>query len=162
MGGRFCSDSSGYNGEDIILIFGNVFASFYRLVPPGYGKAFGVEMENVTPTLKCPNTTESYGGSYRLKSGLITADELTLAGDTMGLGGDNYLNRGASNHYWSMSPFFFSSGFKGAGVSIFGKTFDSQGVERDFFVRPVINVSTDNGFTSGDGTAENPYVITAE
>ena len=32
----------------------------------------------------------------------------------------------------------------------------------NFGIRPVINVTTDNGFTSGDGTASNPYVITAE
>ena len=26
-------------------------------------------------------------------------------------------------------------------------------------IRPVINVMPDNGFTGGDGTAENPYVL---
>ena len=28
-----------------------------------------------------------------------------------------------------------------------------------FKVRPVINVTTNNGFISGDGTATNPYVL---
>ena len=32
-----------------------------------------------SPTLKCPSTNESYGGSYRLKAGLITADELAIS-----------------------------------------------------------------------------------
>ena len=29
-------------------------------------------------------------------------------------------------------------------------------------LRPVINVTTDNGFVSGDGTAQNPYILNAE
>ena len=28
--------------------------------------------------------------------------------------------------------------------------------------RPVINVTTNNGFASGDGTAQNPYVVEVE
>ena len=40
--------------------------------------------------LKCPATSESYGGSYRLKAGLITADELALrAGESMYVTGNN-------------------------------------------------------------------------
>ena len=32
-------------------------------------------------------------------------------------------------------------------------------LDDNFVVRPVINVTTDNWFTSGDGSTENPYVI---
>ena len=32
-------------------------------------------------------------------------------------------------------------------------------VNLDAGVRPVINVTADNGFTSGDGTVDSPYVI---
>ena len=88
IGGRFCSDSSGYREET--MFGGSVFASFDRL-GSAYGKVMGLEMqENVTPTLKCPTTSESYGGSYRLKAGLITADELVLAGESMGVVGNSY------------------------------------------------------------------------
>ena len=35
-------------------------------------------------------------------------------------------------------------------------------VDWNGYLRPVINVTTDNGFASGDGTSENPYIIQAE
>ena len=153
--GRFCSDSSGYREET--MMGGNVFASFDRL-GSAYGKVMGLEMqENVTPTLKCPTTSESYGGSYRLKAGLITADELVLAGESMGVIGNSYLNSGSSNiYYWSMTPAVFRLG--GAFV---WDGFEHPGnyVGSDNAVRPVINVTTDNGFTSGDGAASNPYIL---
>ena len=155
-GGRFCSDSSGYREET--AVGGNVFASFDRLAPV-YGKLMGLEMqENVTPTLKCPSTTESYGGSYRLKAGLITADELVLGGETFGVVGNSYLNPGESGmYYWSMTPADFGLGSAGVWTE-FG-VLGNGGVDGGDAVRPVINVTTDDGFTSGDGTASRPYTI---
>ena len=156
-GGRFCSDSSGYREET--AVGGNVFASFDRLAPV-YGKLMGLEMqENVTPSLKCPSTSEDYGGSYRLKAGLITADELVLGGETFGVIGDSYLNPGDNDllWYWSMTPAGFSYGYAGVWYEYDG--LNNYTVNGSNAVRPVINVTTDNGFTSGDGTASNPYVI---
>ena len=148
-GGRFCNDSSGYNYD------GNgYFASYDRLgqLVTGYTKAN-------SPSLKCPSTTESYGGSYRLKAGLITADELVLGGESYGAVGNSYLNPGSSYmSYWSMTPAVFGSGNAGSVwvENIFPVNTIVYGTSS---VRPVINVTTDNGFTSGDGTSENPYVI---
>ena len=154
--GRFCSDSSGYREET--MMGGSVFASFDRL-GSAFGKVMGLEMqENVTPTLKCLSTTESYGGSYRLKAGLITADELALAGESFGIAGNSYLNPGESEmYYWSMTP----AGFDYVGATVWhGRGILTYGnVDSGYAVRPVINVTTENEFTSGDGTASSPYVI---
>ena len=156
IGGRFCSDSSGYREET--MMGGSVFASFDRL-GSAYGKVMGLEMqENVTPTLKCPTTSESYGGSYRLKAGLITADELVLAGESMGVVGNSYLSIGGSNmYYWSMSPAYFGGG----SAFVWGEYGDLSGnyVHNCIGVRPVISLLTENGFTSGDGTASDPYIL---
>ena len=156
IGGRFCSDSSGYK-KDTDYGFPsmnfNVFASYDRLgqLATGYTK------EN-SPTLKCPVTSESYGGSYRLKAGLITADELVLGGENSGVTTDSYLNPGDSEmYYWSMTPAVFDYGGAFVWYGFDGLVID--GVGGDFAVRPVINVTTENGFTSGDGTLENIYVI---
>ena len=158
IGGRFCSDSSGYREEPAVGTNGHVFASFDRLASQ-YGKIMGLEMqEDVIPTLKCPATTESYGGSYRLKAGLITADELVLAGESFGVLGDSYLNPGDSGmYYWTMTP----AGFGNDGALVW---IEFEHLNRDIVfigraARPVINVTTNNGFTSGDGTASNPYVL---
>ena len=113
---------------------------------------------NNAPTLSCPATEETYGGSYRLKAGLITADELTLAGESSYVVGNSYLNPGESDYlYWSMTPAGFNLGY--ARVWFEYVNLNSNSVDYAVAVRPVINVTTDNGFTSGDGTSENPYTI---
>ena len=157
LGGRFCSDSSGYKPASEYGFSGmdgmNVFASYDRLGQ----SATGYTKEN-SPTLKCPVTSESYGGSYRLKAGLITADELVLGGENPGVTTDSYLNPGDSEmYYWSMTPAAFGDGR--AGVWRVSEYLDFNCVGSSYAVRPVINVTTDNGFTSGDGTASSPYVI---
>ena len=146
IGGRFCSDSSDYNYN------GNGdFASDDRLGQVHYNF---VKANN--PTLKCPATTESYGGSYRLKAGLITADELVLAGASLSVESNGYLS--AVLEYYSMTP---ANSFYNQpniwDVSYYSLSLDN--VFRDLGVRPIVNVITDNGFTSGDGTTLNPYVI---
>ena len=159
VGGRFCSDTSGYKPASeygFTDMNFNVFASYDRLGLAGPGIAFS---RPNTPTLKCPSTTESYGGSYRLKAGLITADELVLAGESVGVVGNSYLNPVSSNMwYWSMSPATFRDGL--ADVWDEGERLSDKNVnDINGGLRPVINLLTDNGFTLGDGTASNPYVI---
>ena len=156
IGGRFCSDSSGYKPASEYGFSGmdgmNIFASHGRL-----GQAFASYAKPNNPTLKCPSTSESYGGSYRLKAGLITADELVLGGENLRVTTDTYLNPGDSEmYYWSMTPATFI-GY--AFVWYESGDFSSNNVNYSRAVRPVINVTTDNGFTSGDGTASNPYVL---
>ena len=70
--GRFCSDSSGYQegsfynfSTDIVPDGTYLYASMgERLI----NFAKGASAVANSPTLKCPSTNESYGGSYRLKS----------------------------------------------------------------------------------------------
>ena len=163
--GRFCSDSSGYQD-----------GSFYNfstdIVPEGtysyasmgerlFNFARGASAVANSPTLKCPSTSESYGGSYRLKAGLITADELALAGESSYVVGNSYLNPGEKNYwYWGMTPGDFDRGIAG----VWGEcdALVDDGVGDQYAVRPVINVTTNNGFASGDGTAQNPYILNAE
>ncbi len=152
--GRFCSDSSGYREET--MMGGNVFASYDRL-----GQASNNFVEPNSPTLKCPTTNETYGGSYRLKSGLITADEMVLAGESLAVVGNSYLNSGASyRSYWIMTPGSFGNGY--AIIWIMGDRLSSIVVDVNGAVRPVINVTTENGFTSGDGTSEKPYLLSVQ
>ena len=156
LGGRFCSDSSGYKKDTdygFPSINYNIFASYDRL-----GQAAINFAKPNAPTLKCPSTSESYGGSYRLKAGLITADELVLGGENTEVTTDSYLNPGDSEmYYWSMTPADFDRG--NACVWSESESLDNYYVYGRSAVRPVINVTTENGFTSGDGTASSPYVL---
>ena len=165
MGGRFCSDSSGYklaSEYDLNpVLFGGDIEGIYLY--SSWGERLGGRVKNSftvnTPTLSCPDTDETYGGSYRLKAGLITADELALAGESFGVVGNSYLNPGDFEmYYWTMTPAAFDSG--DAIVWVEGDSLIDYGVDDNYgAVRPVINVTTDNGFASGDGTASSPYVI---
>ncbi len=156
IGGRFCSDSSGYKlGTDYGLAdtYYNVFASYDRL-----RQDLSEFAKDNAPTLKCPSTSESYGGSYRLKAGLITADELAFAGEYFGLVNDGFLNsRESSYEYWSMTPGVFAYGFATV-WSEFEDLYDYR-VASYGAVRPVINVTTENMALIGDGTIDNPYVL---
>ena len=160
IGGRFCNDTSGYKPASEYGFSDsdfNVFASYNRLAMVGPGISFS---RPNSPTLSCPATEETYGGSYRLKAGLITADELALAGESLLVVGDSYLNPGESDYwYWSMTPADFNFGGGGARVWDVFEFLGYDTVRDDIAVRPVINVTTENGFTSGDGTASSPYKI---
>ena len=160
--GRFCSDSSGYQEASnyglstIISPSGSyAFASIgERLANFARGEA-AVANE---PTLICPVTSESYGGSYRLKAALITADELVLAGESYAVEGDSYLNVGTNGYrYWSMTPAAFVVDF----TSVWFENDVLNGIIGNSHnaVRPVINVTTNNGFASGSGSVSDPYVI---
>ena len=156
--GRFCSDSSGYKPASEYgfsdMDGDYVFASFDRLGQIGTNYA-----KPNRPTLKCPSTSESYGGSYRLKAGLITADELVLAGNNFGVTTDSYLNsRELGIKYWSMTPAEFLYGRANV-WHVLDYDFSYITVSNILGIRPVINVTSVNGFDSGDGSAETPYVI---
>ncbi len=113
-----------------------------------------------SPSLKCPSTTESYGGSYRLKAGLITADELVLAGESLGVVGNSYLNPGSYNmDYWSITPAAFAYNRADVYLAAYDLNFVSVANAEYISIRPIINIDANSRFTSGDGTASNPYII---
>ena len=146
--GRFCSDSSGYNYDG----YGS-FASLDRLGQSDFDFA-----KDNAPSFICPSTFESYGGSYRLKAGLIAADELVYAGESLGVSGNSYLNPGDDGmYYWSMTP----AGFNGDNAGVWSE-YDylvEEHVNYNYAIRPVINISTENMTLTGDGTLDNPYVL---
>ena len=152
--GRFCSDSSGYQDG---RVFGSdyAFASMVRL-----GQFETNFVNSNAPTFMCPVTSESYGGSYRLKAGLITADELVFSGENFYVEVNSYLNSGESNYwYWSMTSFDLNHG--GGDVWTIGSDLEANAVDYEDFVRPVINVVTNNYKLNGNGTMEKPYTLQA-
>ena len=150
--GRYCSDSSGYRYDETFGM--NIFSSYDRL-----GQARSNFAKDNAPSFICPSTNESYGGSYRLKAGLITADELVYAGESFNVTGNSYLNPGEYGmSYWSMVPMTFRNNYA------FVWSFDillllTWPVYSDYAVRPVINLTTENMTLTGDGTIDNPYML---
>ena len=118
---------------------------------------------NKSPDLKCENSSDLYtvsGSSKGNKAltnliGLITADEVAMAGGVYGTTNESYyLYTGQT--YWTMSPcnfpnadvFFVSSN----GNLRWDYVADTIGI------RPVINLASDV-ILSGTGTASDPYIV---
>lgn len=157
----FCSDRSLYYG------------SGYFLVPSTNYGASGRLASKKTPSLKCTQLSdqfttsvtslngEDYGnGKLTYPVGLITADEVSLAGGVNGyMNGKYYLYTGAN--YWTFSPSNFNSWSALAYVWIVNSTgsFGNIWSTASFDVRPVVNLNADVLITRGDGTSENPYIV---
>ena len=113
---------------------------------------------SLSPSFKCNETDKSYGGIYRTKIGLITADEVVFAGGLYEYGTTNhYLKR--TYTYWTMTPGFYN------GSNAYGIYIKSNGdlyyalVRNYYSIVPVINLKADVIYSSGDGTSSNPYTI---
>ncbi len=94
--------------------------------------------------------------------GLITADEVLLAGGYSGKTNSSYYLY-THEYYWTMSPRQFDSGQ----ATMLRVDFDgyptSGGVSGTYGVRPVINLKSNTKFKpDGNGTVDNPYVVVTE
>ena len=132
-----------------------------------YGAYIRLVNRTKSPTLKCKNNddmytvSESNRGNNALSNpiGLITADEVAMAGLLQGKGTLNsYLYIG--QQYWTMSPFRYITLNVGSDVFSVSPTSGLNGSPSEYMfgVRPVINLASDVELT-GSGTSEDPYVV---
>ena len=128
---------------------------------------------NKTPTLKCQNTKDKFtvdasngNGALTYPVGLITGDEIVYAGGIYysGTSDENdsfYLYIGFKQEYWTMTPSSYWSVLReitlGGGVN--GGGWDSSNCNVSHGVRPVLSLKPKVEFTSGLGTATDPYVV---
>ena len=109
------------------------------------------------PSLKCNGKLSKITS----KVGLITADELALAGYAYGLQNTTtYLQENATDtKWWSLSPYIFS-GINALVWNVNGSkgTFDDDIVYITRGVRPSISLKPSTNAT-GNGTSENPYKV---
>ncbi len=160
--GKFCSDSSGTVEDATNLIANQGWPSGSKMFQTArrvWNDYVGTGGHNA-PNLVCSETDKTYGGKYNLKAGLITGDEMNLAGLTYTGNGSNYLRNG--HYFWSMTP----SGFAGSGYALVfyvhgGGYLNRNGVNNHYgLARPVINLSVDTKFADGgNGSSSNPYVV---
>ena len=113
------------------------------------------------PSVICPNetrdgftvsTTSGGNGALTYPVGLLTADEIRLAG---GYGSTHYLYIG--EWYWTLSPStFFTYAFT---VNTQGYLNDTYYVSIAFGVRPAVSLAPNTRTIDGDGTVNNPYIV---
>lgn len=119
------------------------------------------------PILSCPNKNDSFtvgssgNGKLKYPIGLITGDELVLAGGGNGINTtSSYLSVGSSPiWWWIMSPMNFSEGHSNSGYIVINGRMYITLLEINFGVRPMISLKNSNIISGGDGTADNPYIV---
>ena len=165
----FCSDRSTLNGQSGVGT-GTVIT---------YNKGYLRVMESA-PTLACENASDYYtvasasSGNKKLSYpiGLMTADEVMLAGHAGGVFDGDYnhmkTNNGSylvtGNTFWIMTP---AGGYTPFGSAKWSATvfivvgsggIDDHGTNHTNGLRPVINIRSDVTIT-GSGTMTDPYVV---
>ena len=162
----YCNDRELEPGHTYSTSSGFHYASYGRLYT------------NKTPTYNCTNIKDAFSGSNaeaKLTSpiGLMTADEIVYAGGKYFTELPTpyawyYLNSAGGSitggtYWWLMSPMYLSSnnsfvwlirGSSDPGFSSYAY------VQTDLnSARPAISLKTCTKYSTGDGTAENPYTI---
>ena len=139
----------------------------WSITPNGLGYAKNVTYYGATqrlvgtsgtgPSLKCNGELSKITS----KVGLITADELALAGYAYGSGNiTTYLQENATDTYWwSLSPSDFGGGSAGVWrVNGSNGGFGGDSVNDTRGVRPSISLKPSTNVT-GNGTSSTPYII---
>ena len=162
----WCNDKSLYSGNGIYNA-----ATQYG----GYGRLNTAT--NANPTLKCPDInysplinsnlsrmSVSYtigNGKLTSKIGLLTADEVAFAGGVVGTNNSNYylVKNTGNSYWWTMTPASYSSGNYG-NVYAASQVLSLSSVTNYYNMRPSISINANAVASDGEGTADNPYIIT--
>ena len=136
------------------------------------------------PSLICPkdndggklskftvDDTVNGNGNLDYKIGLLTSDEIVLAGMATepvyfnnnydGNSVTSYLSGNATiNRYWTLSPIYFNGNVAGVWGSFGGSRLGGDYVDRSRALRPVVSLKSATTISGGNGTASNPFFIT--
>ena len=140
----FCNDTSGKTSGKY---------SNNKTVFGAYDRIIG----DINPTATCPSTKNDFGGIYTQKVGLITADEVALAGGVHDVNNYNY-------YLYNGTSFFTASPSQHIGNVAYMVVVTNTGsisedrTDSEQGIRPVINIVGSVTF-EGSGTKDNPYII---
>ncbi len=122
-------------------------------------------MGNGFPNLSCPindsfsASTTKGNGKLTYPVGLITMDEAKMAGGTFNSNNMLYYLY-SGNNYWTMTSYSFDVWFYAANVDVESTgNIQRRGVNDIYGVRPVINIDPSKIEFSGNGTMQDPYIL---
>lgn len=163
----FCNDRSYYSGSlkgkdsDATPTSIVTAASHYG----AYGRNAVVNAQNnYEPSLGCPNKNDAFtkddttngNGKLNHKVGLITEDELTMAGSGVsGYDVTAYLYDG--KRAYSASPYSFEDEV-GVWFELYSGSNASSGYYW-YYLRPVVSLKARTSFISGTGLKTDPYIV---
>jgi len=122
------------------------------------------ENTTVTPSLVCSRDMDKFtvdsangNGDLDYPIGLLTADEINLAGHPLNSSQTTYLTSGGNQ--WSLSPLNFVSGYASSFFVEAGGLYGDSSVYYSFGARPSVSLGLWATFTSGDGSYQSPYRV---
>ena len=157
------------------------YGSLIRII--GFDQGPNVYTNGTGPSLMCPkdndggklskftvDDTVNGNGNLDYKIGLLTADEMVLAGmATYPVYTNNnydqnsvtsYLRSNATiDWYWTLSPFGFTGGVANVWVSGVGGFLDVGNVDDFGALRPVVSLKSATTISGGNGTSSSPFVV---
>ena len=171
----FCNDRSSYD------------SSTFPLSSSGRNYDFSGRRRNIqenNPSLKCLNTDDTFNtnDAFTLKTsdkqsrvessgvgnnmlnypvGLITIDEVVLAGGKYNKTNDKYYLYNGQTNYWTMSPATLYVPSIGSHIFFVSNNGNISYTSLKFSmgVRPVINLKSDVLYKGGSGIESDPYII---
>ena len=129
-----------------------------------YGAYGRLTQTTKSPILTCSTASDKFtvntsngNGALTYPVGLITADEVAMAGGVSGSGNSSYYLY-TNQSYWVGSPYVFDRGYSiEFRVDNIGVLYDA-GVNSIFWVRPVVSLSSKVKL-SGNGTYNDVYTV---
>ena len=166
--GIFCNDRSLSTEEDN--------GNGYSLSPTTHYASWERIINNHLPILTCPNNNDKFvlGGSSITSDakkltkaiGLLTADEVAMAGGSYDIDNSRFfMHYGENKYVWTSTPSFFSSWSRIASLWTLnkrGSLTNWYNVKDSGAIRPVVNVKASIKIYSGDGTIAAPYDLVIE
>lgn len=136
----FCNDS-------------NYYMEGYHTYFNGYRRV----VNEFAPALTCPTTISDFGGTYSQKIGLISADEVLMAGGLYNVNNFSYyLYNGES--FYTMTPADYYGYVANVLTVNNAGAIQTSRVDSELGIRPVINLNP-TVTVSGSGTQTDPYTI---
>ena len=130
-----------------------------------YYGARGRLINSKSPVLTCPTESDKFtvntsngNGALIYPVGLITADEVAMAGGVFGSANDTYYYLYTNQYYWVGSPYDFTGGIATAFDVSSSGGLSFVNVSSDLGARPVVSLSS-KAKLSGNGTYSNPYTV---
>ena len=127
---------------------------------------FSADSRRSKPSVECPNesrdgftvsTSSGGNGALTYPAGLLTMDEVMLAGGNNNSNSKYYLYTG--EYYWLLSPVLFDYN-TAENFYVYGSGY-LMGLYSNYSlgIRPSVSLATGTRYIDGDGTADNPFVI---
>ena len=162
----FCNDRSATTDDSGTP--GEISGSMSTSTTYNYGAYVRLTQSKKSPKLTCPTASDRFtvnkingkgNSALTYPVGLITADEVAMAGGVSGSANNTYYLY-TNQDYWSGSPGYFYNGRSDAREFVVGVTgsFDAYYVVTYGGARPVVSLSS-KAKLSGNGTYSKPYTV---